>query len=61
MVISGRMHALILAKINGCKIEIIPFKNKLVVFKKEYASNEDIKGIENKVIEAFNSLENLIE
>lgn len=60
-VISGRMHALILAKINGCKIVPIPFKNKLVVFKKEYASNKDIKKVENKVIDAFNKLEKLIK
>lgn len=60
-VISGRMHALILSVINGSKIVPIPFKNKLVVFEKEYASNKDIKKVEKKVINAFNKLEKLIK
>lgn len=60
IVISARMHALILALINNCEIVAIPFKKKLEVFSKEYSSKTDILNKEQLVIEKFEKLHNII-
>ncbi|CUP17397.1 polysaccharide pyruvyl transferase family protein [Clostridium disporicum] len=59
-VISGRMHALILAFVNKCKIVPIPFKEKLICFNNEYSNENNILKIENKVIETFEELSQTI-
>lgn len=51
IVISGRMHAMIIGKIYGTEIHPIIFKNKLKVFNKEYKSIKDIKKIESESYE----------
>jgi len=55
-VISGRMHALILAFINDCKVVTIPFKEKLICFNNEYSYEKDKGKVERKVLEALENL-----
>ena len=43
VVISGRMHAMIIALLFGCKVVPIPFKDKLICFEKTIAHNYDEK------------------
>ncbi len=52
-VISARMHALILALLYDCNIVVIPFKEKLKVFEKEYCSKIDIKEVEKESLESL--------
>lgn len=56
IVISGRMHSMILGKIYGAKILPIKFKKKLEVFDKEYTNNSDIESIENKAVKGLNKI-----
>ena len=52
LVISARMHAMILGLIFENKIEAIPFKRKLQVFKEEYQSCKDLDKVqENAYVE----------
>lgn len=44
-VLSARMHACILGLLFGCEIAPIPFREKLVVFGKEYHSVDDIHSV----------------
>ena len=60
-VISGRMHALIIAGINGCKVKGIPFKEKLKYFNEEYGNEINISSKENEVYENFEILNNIIK
>ena len=46
LIISSRMHAMILGKIFGSDIYPIAFKNKLKIFKDEYQNIKDINNIE---------------
>lgn len=60
-VISGRMHALILGIINGCIVDVIPFKEKLIGFGENYSNREsDRNSLENEVIETFEKLDETI-
>lgn len=56
IVISGRMHALILGLIYGCNIVIIPFKKKLKVFQDEYVNIKDIYKVEENALEGLEDL-----
>ena len=56
LVISARMHGLILAKIYNCNIKTIVFKRKLEVFQKEYEENNDILKIENDALESLEKI-----
>lgn len=58
IVISARMHAMILGLIYGNDIEVIPFKKKLQVFKNEYQDKHNIKEAQEL---AYNELEKLFE
>lgn len=60
VVISGRMHALILALINDNKVIPIPFKEKLECFKKEYCGIQKIELIEMNVMKEFEKVKKLI-
>lgn len=60
LVVSGRMHAMILGKIYGCKIEPIAFKIKLKVFKKEYQNITAIETVEQEALESLIKLANYI-
>jgi len=59
IVVSCRMHGLILALDYACTIESIAFKNKLAVFKKEYQDNPiNISSITEKSRESLFNLLN---
>lgn len=56
-IISGRMHALILGVINDCIVDIIPFKEKLIVFGKDYSNRDvDKKTLEKRVLKTLDEL-----
>lgn len=58
LIISARMHALILGLINKCTIKEIPFKDKLKVFGKEYnKSNLKLMQISKKAEDSLNVVE----
>lgn len=58
IVISARMHAMILGLIYGNDIEVIPFKKKLQVFKNEYQDKHNVKEAQEL---AYSELEELSE
>ena len=60
-VISARMHALILALLNNCEISVIPFKEKLITFEKEYSKNINLENTENIALNELNLLYKLIK
>lgn len=53
IVVSARMHACILGAVYGCEILPIPYREKLRVFAKEYATRD---SIERAVGESFDGL-----
>lgn len=61
IVISARMHALILALIYGCDILAIPFKEKLKVFEKEYSSNMNLEEVEKRALESLDIINKELE
>lgn len=56
LIISSRMHAMILGKVFGADIHPIVFKNKLKIFKNEY---QNIKNINNIELESYNQLKSI--
>ena len=60
-VISARMHALILAILYDCKISVIPFKEKLQVFEKEYSHNINIEEVEKNALESLDIINKELE
>lgn len=60
-VISARMHALILALIFDCNIAVIPFKEKLQVFEKEYSHNINIEEVEKNALESLDIINKELE
>lgn len=61
IVVSARMHALILALLNNCKISVIPFKEKLITFEKEYSDSINLQKVENKALDELELVYNLIQ
>ena len=61
LVISARMHAMILGLLNKCEIEPIPFKKKLEMFQKEYGNIIDIEKIIEKSEKGLEELATFIE
>ena len=61
IVISGRMHAMILGLLYGCEIKPIAFKSKLEVFEKEYGNNADINHICENVRCSYKKIAETIE
>lgn len=60
-VISGRMHAMIMAMLAGCKCVPFVWKDKLEVFKKEYVSEEvSINDIQKRAVEGLEVLKTQI-
>lgn len=55
-IISARMHALILGLIYGCDIVVIPFKEKLEIFEKEYSSKINLENIEREALESLEEI-----
>ncbi len=60
IVISSRMHSMILGKIFGLEIFPITFKNKLKVFKDEYQKCNDMKVIEDETYDQLTKICNTI-
>ena len=60
IVISARMHAMILGLIYGNKVEVIPFKTKLKVFKEEY-QDIDTKKLNTVQENTYKELEELYD
>ena len=60
IVISGRMHAMILGIIYGCSIKPIKFKDKLISFDKEYTNNDN-KNIELIAYDSMSTIIKMIE
>ena len=61
IVISARMHALILGIIYGCNIVVIPFKEKLQVFQEEYSQEINVGKIEKDAIESLEIISSVIK
>lgn len=60
IVISGRMHALILGLLCGCKIQAVPIKQKLRVFDEEYGKCDDVEAVVNSTRKSFSRYTEII-
>lgn len=60
-ILSGRMHPMIIGKINENKIIPIKFKGKLVCFSKEYAKDINIVNVEKEALNSMCKLKYYIE
>ena len=60
VILSGRMHACILGLIHGCEFQIVPYKEKLIVFSQEY-DNCNIELIHEESKKSISKVVNLIE
>lgn len=62
LVISARMHALILGIINGCIVQTIPFKEKLIEFKDTYNNKTvNVESLASEVDFCLNEIDKYIK